>query len=174
MEELIEEAKRGNSNAFTELIVCIKNDLYKIARMRLTCEDDINEAVQETIIIAFKSVKKVRESKFFKTWIIKILINECNKIYKINQKNNFVQYENVNYESNSYEIENKINDLDFDLLINLLNYDERIAITLYYLEDFTTQKISKILKEQENKIKSRISRAKNKIKNICKGDIYNG
>ena len=142
--------------------------------MRLTCEDDINEAVQETIIIAFKSVKKVRESKFFKTWIIKILINECNKIYKINQKNNFVQYENVNYESNSYEIENKINDLDFDLLINLLNYDERIAITLYYLEDFTTQEISKILKEPEGTIKSRISRAKNKIKNICKGDIYNG
>ena len=174
MEELIEEAKRGNPNAFTELIVCIKNDLYKIARMRLTCEDDINEAVQETIIIAFKSVKKVRESKFFKTWIIKILINECNKIYKINQKNNFVQYENVNYESNSYEIENKINDLDFDLLINLLNYDERIAITLYYLEDFTTQEISKILKEPEGTIKSRISRAKNKIKNICKGDIYNG
>ena len=174
MEELIEEAKRGNSNAFTELIVCIKNDLYKIARMRLTCEDDINEAVQETIIIAFKSVKKVRESKFFKTWIIKILINECNKIYKINQKNNFVQYENVNYESNSYEIENKINDLDFDLLINLLNYEERIAITVYYLEDFTTQEISKILKEPEGTIKSRISRAKNKIKNICKGDIYNG
>ena len=66
MEELIERAKNGDEQAFTEIIVSIESDLYKIARMRLECEDDINEAVQETIIQTFKSLKKLRNQNFLK------------------------------------------------------------------------------------------------------------
>lgn len=45
MEELVEESKKGNEEAFTKLMISLENDLYKIARMRLRCKDDINEAV---------------------------------------------------------------------------------------------------------------------------------
>lgn len=82
MEELVEKSKKGDEQAFTELIISLESDLYKIARMRLECNDDINEAVQETIIEAFKSIKKVKKSEYFKTWLIRVLINKCNKIYK--------------------------------------------------------------------------------------------
>lgn len=86
MEELVEKAQKGDNQAFANLIIGIESDLYKIARMRLNNEDDIKEAVQETIIKAYSSLKKLRNAKFFKTWIIRILINECNDIYKINKK----------------------------------------------------------------------------------------
>lgn len=164
MNTLIEAAKNGDKEAFTKLIVLIKIDLYKIARMRFKCDDDINEAVQETIIEAFKSINKLRNIEYFKTWIIKILINNCNKIYKQNRKNNLVDYENVVEIDNRNNIENKINDLDFYILIDILNYEERIIITLYYLEEFTTKEISKILDKPEGTIKSKLSRAKVKIK----------
>lgn len=164
MNTLIETAKNGDKEAFTKLIILIKTDLYKIARMRFKCDDDINEAVQETIIEAFKSINKLRNIEYFKTWIIKILINNCNKIYKQNRKNNLVDYENVVEIDNRNNIENKINDLDFYILIDILNYEERIIITLYYLEEFTTKEISKILNKPEGTIKSKLSRAKVKIK----------
>ena len=48
----------------------------QIARTRLNNEEDIKEAVQETIIKSYSSIRKLKNSKFFKTWIIKILINE--------------------------------------------------------------------------------------------------
>ena len=82
MEDLVEEAKNGNNVAFTELVLQNQNELYKIAKMRLANDDDVNDAIQETMLMAFKSIKKLRENKYFKTWFIKILINECNKIYK--------------------------------------------------------------------------------------------
>ena len=55
-----------------------------------------------------------------------------------------------------------------------LNYDERIAITLYYMEGYTNREISKILNTSVGTIKSRISRAKQKIKELYKEEIKNG
>lgn len=169
MEELIRRFKEGDISAFDELIISLQSDLYKIARMRLSCQDDINDAVQETIIQAYKNIKKIKEPHYFKTWIIKVLINNCNNIFKKYYKKEIIKLENeeeINLYANHEE--EKIGNLDFYNLIEKLNYKEREAITLYYLFEFTTKEISKILKEPENTIKSRISRAKGKLKKYIK------
>ncbi len=72
MEELIKQAQKGDKEAFTQLIYEIKQDLYKIARCRLTCEDDIEDAVQETMIETFRNIKKLNKRESYKKWIIKI------------------------------------------------------------------------------------------------------
>lgn len=61
-------------------------------------------------------------------------------------------------------IKNSNTNLDFEILLHPLNYDERIAITLFYMEDYSIKEIAKILKTSENNIKSRIHRGKQKIK----------
>lgn len=169
MEELIEKAKKGDEEAFTELIISLETDLYRIAKMRLSCEDDINEAVQETIIQAFKSIKKVRYPEYFKTWIIRVLINNCNRVYKT--LNRSEEIEKIKEEKNAYQLdeEQSISKLDFNILIKTLNYKEKISLTLYYSENLTTKEISKILKEPESTTRNRISRAKIKLKNLYKG-----
>ena len=163
MEALIVEAIKGNTQALSDLIIAIEEDLYKIARTRLSCEDDINEAVQQTIVQIFKSIKKLKEPKYFKTWTIKILINKCNKLYRKIQKNTFMEYDEsiINLQISD---ENKIiSNMDFFLLIKDLEYEERITCTLYYLERLTTKEISKILKEPESTTRNRKSRAVKKL-----------
>ena len=64
MEELIELAKNGNQDAFTELIISMKNELYGVARTRLKSADDIDDAIQETMIIAFNRLNTLHENKF--------------------------------------------------------------------------------------------------------------
>ena len=175
MEELIKRAQDGDEEAFTQIIISMENELYKIARTRLECEDDINEAVQETIIQTFKSIRKIKEPRFFKTWLIKILINNCNKVYNKRKKNRTFEYdENLICDEGYSSIEESNNKMDFFFMIKKLNYNERIALTLYYVEKFTTKEISKILKEPESTIKNRILRAKNKLRMEFQGGIYNG
>ena len=55
-----------------------------------------------------------------------------------------------------------------------MNYKERETLTLYYLFDFTTKEISKIIKEPESTIRNRIARTKVKLRKKCKGENYNG
>ena len=113
MDELIEKAKKGDKESFTKLILEIKDDLYKIARSRIYIETDIDDAVQETMIEAFKSMKKLKDNSKFKKWIIKILINKCNRIYRRKYKKD-VSIDECNLENftptNDYKkIEDELN-----------------------------------------------------------------
>ncbi len=165
LKNLVSKAKKGDKEAFTCLVLKLEDDLYKIARARLNNEEDILDAVQETMISAYKSVHKIRNEEYFKTWIIKILINKCNDIYKNRKVISVSLYDDVD------SITIFDDNLTFEFIMKRLNYDERLVIILHYLEGYTTKEISNILKINENTIKSRISRAKEKIKKQYKGGV---
>lgn len=164
MNELIEKAKKGDKDSFTQIILMIKDDLYRISKMRFQNEDDINEVVQLTIIEVYNSLWKLRDNSKFKPWIIKILINYCNKLYKKKAKGEEIQEFEEDIEQKDNAIEQKINQLDFDNLIKELNYKERLSLTLFYVEDLSYKEISKILKETESTIRNRNSRAIDKLR----------
>ena len=175
MEELITKAKNGDNNAYKELIDNIKDVLYRIARSRLNNEDDIYDAINETIFRAYNNLKKLKDDKYFKSWIIRILINECNRIYKKNQSHlRLIKKLEVNplyseiSENSLGNVEHKI---DFETLIKVLNPDERMVFVLYFYAKYDTTEISKILKESPNTIKSRLRRGKEKISKFLKGGV---
>lgn len=170
MEELVLKSIHGDDTAYSELISTIQNDLYRVAQARLDNHEDVNDALQQTVIYAYKNIKQLREPKYFKTWIIKILINECNKIYQQNYKKNniFNRLLNKNVDSkNSFDDYTNINEkVDLENILNKLNYDERICIILFYNSGYSALEIADILHSNENTIRSRIARAKVKIKNM--------
>lgn len=152
------------------LIYEIRHELYKIARCRLSCEDDIEDAVQETMIETFRSIKKLKKLESYKKWIIKILINKCNHIYKKNKDRN-ISFENVEGKTiyqNKYE---QLEELDFYSILKGLKYEERMILTLFYLEDYSIKEISKVMKLNENTVKTKLKRGKDKIRiNYGKGE----
>lgn len=168
MEELIKKAQNGDKDAFTSIILDMNDELYKIARTRLNNENDIFDAIQETMISSYKSIKKLKDPKCFKSWLIKILINKCNDIYKKKKIISIEQNNLQDYLQDETELDNNLNFLS---IIKHLNYNERIAILLYYQNQFTTKEIANILHTNENTIKTRIARAKNKIKNNYKMEV---
>lgn len=171
MEELVEKAKKNDEMAFDELINLIKKELYLIAKSKLKNDDDIADAIQETILKCFQNIHKLRNIKYFKTWVIKILINECNKIYRKKEKYK-ISLENNEMENYLKSDEKYDENIDFYILISKLELDEQLILTLYYYVGYTTKEISKILKKNENTIRSKINRAKYKLKNQLKGESY--
>ena len=171
MIHLVNKIQEGDKEAFNELIIGMEKELYKVARMRLNNIDDINDAVQETIIQAYKSIKKIKEPQYFKTWIIRVLINNCNKIYRKLSKEKNIEYKDeiINDTYSIYDVE-KVKDIDFYILIEQLNYKERITLILYYLLEFNSKEIGLILKEPESTIRSRILRTKEKLRVMLEED----
>lgn len=171
MEELIEKAKKNDENAFNELIFLIQNEMYLIAKSKLKNEDDIADAIQETIISCYKNLRKLRNANLFKTWLIRILINECNKIYKKRKKYN-ISYEEIETEKYLKVEDKSFENIGFDILIRNLKDEEKMILTLYYYSDYSTKEISKILKMNENTIRSKIVRAKEKLRKQYEGGFY--
>lgn len=143
IENLVRKAKNGDNEAFNNLIVEYQEILYKIAKSRLNSEDDICDVVQNTLISAYKSLNTLKNDKYFKTWLIKILINKCNDFYIKNNKN-VIPFEDI---SNNEEAINKdfTSDYGIDYLIENLNKNEQTILTLYYLEGYSEKEISEIM-----------------------------
>lgn len=165
MEELIKKAQKGDKNAFTDIILQIRNDLYKIAKTRISSDDDIEDLIQDTMIETYKHIKKLREPEKFKMWVIKILVNKCNKLYKKKYRKDISIDE---YNMENYIILNSQKDIEDDLnfyyLIKKLKYEERIVLILHYMEQYSVKDISKILKINENTVKTHLFRARERIK----------
>ena len=163
MEELIDKAKNNDKRAFSELVITIEKELYLIAKTKLKSDDDIGDAIQETIYKSYKYIKKLKDNSLFKTWIIKILINECNNIYKKKRKYS-ISYEDKEME-NYIASNDETGNMEFEILIKDLSSEEKLLLTLYYCSKYTIKEISMITKIKENTIKGKLARARNKIRN---------
>ncbi|WP_194545029.1 sigma-70 family RNA polymerase sigma factor [Paenibacillus sp. JZ16] len=75
-------AKKGNHEAFIKLIKPLELQMYNIAKAILRHDEDCADAMQEAILKAYKSLPSLRQAPLFKTWLLRILINECNMILR--------------------------------------------------------------------------------------------
>ena len=91
MENLIKRAKRGDADAFTELMQSQMQNMYRTARAILMNDEDSADAIQETILICWKKLKDLKEDKYFQTWMTRILINKCYEMIRANQRVTFVE-----------------------------------------------------------------------------------
>ena len=85
MEKLLKMALKGNKDSFIQLIKLIEKKLYFIAKSRLENEEDIKDVIQETICQTYKNLKNLKNISKFDTWIVTILINNCNQLYRKNK-----------------------------------------------------------------------------------------
>ena len=167
MEVLLEikKAQNGDKQAFCSVIENVERKLYIIARSRLTNTEDIKDAMQDAIMYAYINIKKLKEVEKFNAWIVKILINSCNKIYNQKKINIFSYSEfdenKFKYESDFIDLENNMN---FFNIIDFLDVQEKTLITMYYLDEYTTKEISEILDINESTLRSKLSSIRNKIK----------
>lgn len=163
IEKLVILSKNDDKEAYSKLIVLIQKDLYKVAKSRLNNEENVQDAIQNTILNAYLNIKKLQNNKYFKTWITRILINECNRIYR-NSKKDEVLLEK--YSNNT--IKYSESPLDFDSIIEILDDNRQKIFELYYKEELTVKQISKKLNMSESTIKSELSRGRQKIRKSFK------
>lgn len=162
MEILIKKAIKGDSEAFISLIDKHELTMYKTAKAILNNEEDIGDAIQETILSAYKNINNLKSSKYFKTWLTRILINKCNDIVRANKNIVFIE----KYTKEDFYEEDINSRLEFDECFEKLGSEYKLVLSLYYVDGFNAREISDILNENENTIKSRLLRAKKHLKNF--------
>ena len=158
--DAVKLAKLGNVDVLGNLIMESMQSMYRVAFSILKTEDEISDAISNTTVIVFEKIGTLRNEEFFKTWLIRILINECYKIHKQNKK--IIYLENCNQENLAYS--DKYVDFEVRKMIKNMDNDLHEIVMLYYYEDFSVKEIAKILKIPEGTVKSRLSRARESLR----------
>lgn len=158
------KAKKGNSTAFEKLINENTSSMYRVAQGILKTETDVSDAIQETIYKAYKGLPRLKNYCYFKTWLIKILINECNTILRYHKRivpiAEVIQNDAVRDPHDKAEVMSTIKCLDEDL---------KLVTILFYYEDLSIKDIASIVNIPEGTVKSRLSRARKKLYSLLTG-----
>jgi len=82
MELLIQKAKQHDKAAFAAIMTQNAQSMYKVAKAILKNDEDVADAMQETALTCWEKIGTLKKNEYFKTWMIRILINKCNYIYR--------------------------------------------------------------------------------------------
>jgi RNA polymerase sigma-70 factor, ECF subfamily len=158
-----ELAIKGDKEAFVYLINEHRLSLYRIAKGILKDDYRVEDAISNTIIKAFENIKKLKKAEYFKTWLIRILINECNSILKKEKRILYLE-DSVKEEAYIDLYEN----IDLINAIETLDNDLKLVTILYYFEDIEQKEIAKIINTKEGTVRTKLFRARKKLYEILK------
>lgn len=155
----VKRAQRGDTGAFAALIEENKMALRRIAHGFFESEEDVADVLQETVLNAFEHLPELKNARYFKTWLVRILINNCNSLYRENRRS--VPFDEL---PETVPAAPPPCDLEFFEMLRSLPPDSRLIFQLYYGERFTTREIAGMLKMNESTVKSRLSRGKKQLR----------
>ena len=155
MNDLIKKAQERDADAFTELMQSQMQNMYKAARSLLSNEEDAADAISETILTCWEKIDQLREERYFRTWMTRILINKCKDIRNKKENLSFTE-EMPDVEIN----EEGYSDLEWNEALGILDEKYRTVIILYYVEGFKMSEIAQILDIPEATVRTRIARAR--------------
>lgn len=155
---VIQAQKSHDAEAFILLMEQNRQSMLKTAKAFLSNEEDVADVIQDTILTCYEKLDTLKQPDFFKTWLIRILINKCKDCLRKNRELNILdEYtvpEHAQPLSSNYE---------FRELLSSLDEKYRIILILYYSEGFNTREISQLLELNEHTVKSRLARARKKF-----------
>ena len=146
MKVLVRRAQKGSADCFIRLMEENKQTLMRVAYGFFQNEEDVADAVAQTVADAYEHIRELKKPEYFKTWLVRILINNCNRMYNENRKTTGLE--------NFPEIAQE-------------SYD-RVIFQLYYGENFTAKEIGELLGKKESTVKSRLHRGKEKLREKMK------
>lgn len=130
----------------------LKEQLFRVAFLYLRNETAAIEAVDETVYLAYKNLKKLKHPEYFKTWMTRILINVCKKELKRAKKITSIEEapEQTHFDYDSLPLKDAIAKLPQEL---------QIIINLRYFNAYTLVETAEILKLPQGTVATRQRKA---------------
>lgn len=176
--ELVKKLKEKNKDALEKIIDCYGDKLLKTAYTYMKNEAKAKDIVQKVFIKLYYKINMFREKSSLYTWLYRITINECkSRLRKWSYKNIFysnkvTEISDMKKSESGYENmpENRVLEKEkknevYQIILNL-KAKYRIVIVLYYYHELKIKEIAEIVEEKEATIKTRLFRARKKLKKI--------
>ena len=155
VELLVKRAKKGDAEAFITLIEENKQSMYKVAKGFLRNEEDIADAMAQTVLDCYEKIGTLKQSSYFKTWMIRILINNCKDMIRKRKGDNSIE---VMPEVECLEHQENLQ--SFQELVAPLKEKDQSIFTLYYVYGLKIKEIAACMGMKENTIASRLKRGR--------------
>ena len=177
--EWIARAKRGDEASFEALLSSCEKKAYNIAYRYLRGEEDALDALQESFIKIYRHLDQFNEQSRFDTWVYRIVVNTCRDMLR-RTKNRALRdalYKDEEREDSIAEIadtrpgpeEVLAKKEESEYILNCLEKvgpDHKEVLILRDIQGFSYEEIAKIQDCSIGTVKSRLSRARFRLKEV--------
>lgn len=148
-----------------EAVVDTYSDMiFRIAYQNLFSVEDAQDVVQDVFLKLLKQKENCfHDEEHLKAWLIKVTINQCLDYKKSFFRRNTVALDNfeIPYEQEERQLLEEL---------SRLPKEERNVLYLHYYEGYTIKEIAGILGKKQNTVNSKLTRGRNKLKQILEAD----
>jgi len=179
---LVKKAQNGDVRAFEELVKKYEGKVYGLASRMLAFSEDANDAAQEAFIKAYRSLKNFRGDAKFSTWLYRITNNVCLDYIRKNSRRELPLEIEGDPEEGGARAPDIVSDVNVEKLaedgefralvqraINKLPEQHRTMVLMRDVQGLGYTEISEMLGLPEGTVKSRINRARGRLKDIFMG-----
>ena len=153
-------------NEFSRIAEKYWDTLFRIALNYYGNPSDAEDTVQDVMLKLYKSDKRFETDEHVRNWLIRVTINSCKTVLR-----GFWQKKQISIDDLS---ENSVFDNpeqgELFMAVMSLHEQHRTVLYLYYYEDFTTKEIAEMLGQKEAHIRTRLSRARNKLREVWQNE----
>ncbi|MDF2676915.1 MAG: polymerase sigma factor, sigma-70 family [Bacillota bacterium] len=146
-------AKGIDKKSYISLVTENKEMMYRVAFGYLRNETKALDAVDEAVYLGYVHSHELKEPKFLKTWLTRILINECYKILRKDKREVIMEL----LPEETYNIAD--DSLSLKLAVQNLPEDLRKIIVLRYFGGYTISETAEIIEIPEGTVATRTRKA---------------
>lgn len=175
--EAVQKAMKGDQEAYTYLYEKTYTKCFYLARKFLNSEHTAQDIVQDAYVKAFKSLDTLEDPEKFPSWIGTIVSNLSKNELKRRKVTLFSETENedgqdisdtfvddrVSVQPEVVMDQNETTRLMKEI-IDTLTDEQRICVTMFYMEQMSVKEMASVLEVSESTVKSRLNYGRQKIK----------
>ena len=169
---LVERFRKGDREAFTELVVRYQRPIYNAAFWILRSADDARDIAQAVFLKVAEHLDEYDSQYRFFSWIYRIAVNESLNLLRRNgheealdEEADFPESESANPEARARAVE-RTRDIERALLS--MSSADRAVIVLRHFSECSYQEIAQILDIDERTVKSRLFEARHRLRDLLK------
>lgn len=162
---LIDRILAGDQQGYAVLVDRYKSYAFTIAFKILDNRAEAEEAAQDAFIKAFHYLKGFNRKAKFSTWLYRVVFNTAIS-YKRKNRQVFQSIENSIVEFTDRadkEMEREDKQVFIKQAMEKLNEADRLAVQLFYIQEFSLDEVADLMGQPTNTIKVRIHRARQRL-----------
>jgi RNA polymerase sigma-70 factor, ECF subfamily len=188
---LVRAFQGGDRSSFDRIVQRHKNKVFNLCYWLLGDYQEANDSAQLTFIKVFRSLNRFRFESALSTWLYRIAVNTCkNRINSISykQKSRTVSLDNPGHnvdEARSLDLEDdapsplaRLEEMERGRIIreaiDSLQLEHREVVTLRDIQGLSYEEVAAVTGVQLGTVKSRLSRARQELKEKLRSVISHG
>ena len=168
MDEFVKKLIKGDERAFERLVRENQNKIYAVCMNMLKNPHDAQDAAQDTFLKAYRNIRSFKSESKVETWLTRIAVNTCLDILRSRRETVDIdeQYDLAGEETPETELEKNNRKRAVRKALQAMEPDMRSIIILRDINGHSYEEISEMLNLNLGTVRSRLSRAREKLKKI--------